>query len=65
LREITYARNENKNMEIQGIPLHLNTLDAMLLNEGDIFSIIQQVPTMKLCDGSCKETKGVLKYMYS
>ena len=60
LSEVTYTRKEGdkqRKMEISGIPLHLAKVD-MLFDEGHIFTIIQQMPTMKLCEGSCKQRKG-------
>ena len=47
-------------MKIQGIALDLATVD-MLFDEGDIFTMIQQTPNMKLCEGSCKLKKGMFK----
>jgi len=44
-------------MEISGIPLHLARID-MPFDMEHIFTIIQQTPTMKLCEGSCKQRKG-------
>lgn len=46
-------------MEISGISLHPTNVD-MPFDEGHIFTIIQQTPTMKLCEGSCQQKKGVL-----
>ena len=59
LSNVTYARNEEKKMKISGIPLHSTRVDVPF-DEGHIFTIIQQTPTMKLCEGCCKQKKGML-----
>ena len=60
LSNIRYTRkdgNEQTKMEISGIPLNLAKVD-MPFDMEHIFTIIQQTPTMKLCEGSCKQRKG-------
>lgn len=60
MSEVRYTRkegDEQRRMEISGIPLHPAIVD-MSFDEDHVFTIIQQTPIMKLCEGSCKQRKG-------